>query len=265
MSQISKYNITNTDNYNNTFNQNANTIFTKYMLLINEYMKQTLDNIFIQNQIYNSYVIKRGINTINTVFKTLLLYTKNLDMTYYNSQKSYIYYIEFIGQIGDDNHSFLQLNSKDASLFVYKKTIFEINNDNRKNFSLDESSTIIMNDINEFILIYNTLLFKLLDNHKLIDVIKYLNTDVQFIMNKLIKMYLDSNIINTREKINAIYIFSIYFKNDNLFDCLDIFIKKIKKKNKINIKLLQLYLIDEEFYDITPVKYINSLIQNITN
>ena len=45
-------------------------------------------------------------------------------MTYYNCQKGYIYFIEFIGQISEDNHSFLQLNSKDASLFVYKKINF---------------------------------------------------------------------------------------------------------------------------------------------
>ena len=50
-------------------------------------------------------------------------------------QKSFYYYIEFIGQIGDSNHQFLQLNSKDATLFVFKKTVFEINSDHRKIFS----------------------------------------------------------------------------------------------------------------------------------
>ena len=58
----------------------------------------------------------------------LYMYTKNLEITMHHCKKAYCYYVEFIGQIGDDNHSFLQLNSKDATLFVYKKTIFEINN-----------------------------------------------------------------------------------------------------------------------------------------
>tara|TARA_B100000902_G_scaffold272817_1_gene258734 strand:- start:2185 stop:2874 length:690 start_codon:yes stop_codon:yes gene_type:complete len=62
------------------------------------------------------------------------LYTKNLDLTVYHCQKSFYYYIEFIGQIGDSNHQFLQLNSKDAALFVLKKTIFEINEDYRKTY-----------------------------------------------------------------------------------------------------------------------------------
>ena len=62
------------------------------------------------------------------------MYTKNLDLTVYHCKKAYLFYVEFIGQIGDDNNSYLQLNSKDATLFVYKKTIFEINNEYRKQF-----------------------------------------------------------------------------------------------------------------------------------
>ena len=37
-----------------------------------------------------------------------------------------------MGQIGEDSHTYLQLNSKDAALFVYKKTIFELDNEYRK-------------------------------------------------------------------------------------------------------------------------------------
>ena len=38
---------------------------------------------------------------------------------------------------------YLQLNSKDAALFVYKKTLFELNNDYRKEFKLNSYSKII--------------------------------------------------------------------------------------------------------------------------
>ena len=41
-------------------------------------------------------------------------------------KKTLRYYIEFMGQLGEDGNTFLQLNSKDAVLFVYTKTIFEI-------------------------------------------------------------------------------------------------------------------------------------------
>ena len=61
-----------------------------------------------------------------------MYYTKNLDVAYYHSQKSFYFYIEFIGQISEDQHTFLQLNSRDAMMFVYKKTIYEINNEIKK-------------------------------------------------------------------------------------------------------------------------------------
>jgi hypothetical protein len=46
--------------------------------------------------------------------------------------------VEFIGQITGEQNMFLQLTSKDAVMFVYKKTIFEIHNDYRK--SLPDNS-----------------------------------------------------------------------------------------------------------------------------
>jgi len=264
MDLISKYSIQNIENYNNDFQDTLTTIFTKYMTIINEYLKHCLDNILIQNQQYYIYVIKRGISTLNHVFKILLIYTKNLDMIYYNCQKSYIYYIEFIGQIGEDNHSFLQLNSKDASLFVYKKTIFDINDNIKKDFTNDIKSSKLISDIDLFIKIYNNILNKLIDNYKMIDVIKYINTDLYCIMQKIIKIYIEQNNLDKSCKLNAILIFSIYFKKENILDYLDIFIKKLRKKNHINLKILEQCLLDDDMCEnITHVKYINYLINQI--
>ena len=72
------------------------------------------------------------------------MYTKNLELTVHHCKKAFLYYVEFIGQIGDDNHTFLQLNSKDATLFVYKKTIFDINNEYKKKvtYTLNETKKL---------------------------------------------------------------------------------------------------------------------------
>ena len=78
------------------------------------------------------FIIERGIETIMHVFSMLFYYTKNLDLTFYHSQKAYYFYIEFIEQISDDNVSFLQLSSRDATTFVYKKTLYEINIEYKK-------------------------------------------------------------------------------------------------------------------------------------
>ena len=78
-----------------------------------------------------------------------------------------MYYVEFIGQIGDINHSYLQLNSKDAMLFIYKKTIFELNNEYRKTFSLTDEEVIIFDFINNSIQMYNDIILFIIDNDNL--------------------------------------------------------------------------------------------------
>ena len=108
-------------------NHNEMDTYMKYVNVINQYLLFGIETIKNKNLEYLKYILIKGLFTISHVFKMLLLFTRNLDLTYYHCQKSYSYYIEFIGQIGDDAVTYLQLNSKDAAFFVYKKTIFDIN------------------------------------------------------------------------------------------------------------------------------------------
>ena len=68
----------------------------------------------------------RGLDTITHGFIMLLYYTQHLETVYNYSEKSLYLYIEFIEQIDFDKNSFLQLSSKDAVIYVYKKTLYEI-------------------------------------------------------------------------------------------------------------------------------------------
>lgn len=256
MTNLLKKNINNIENYNITFQDNHSTIFNKYLLSINEYLKHFLDNIYIQNTNYYTYVLKRGILTLNHVFKFLLIYTKNIDIVYYNCQKAYIYYVEFIGQISDDNHSFLQLNSKDAALFVYKKTIFEINNDIRKDYIADDITNKLICKIDILIKIYNIIINNLIDNNTTINVIKIVNIELNNITQKILKLSMEQS----NNKIQAILIFVTYFNKSNLLDFLNIFLKKIKKKNYINLDKLEQVLLEDEINNTIPVKYINMLL-----
>ena len=75
----------------------------------------------------------RGLDTITHVFIMLLYYTQHLETAFTYSQKSLYLYIEFIEQIAFDKNSFLQLSSKDAVIYVYKKTLYKIKkNENRE-------------------------------------------------------------------------------------------------------------------------------------
>ena len=202
MAHYSRNHIQNIDNYKNSFDENTSAIFNKYILIIKEYLEHSNINIYIQNEKYHNYVLKRGISTLNHIFKLMLIYTKNLDMVYYNCQKAYMYYIEFIGQIGDENHSFLQLSSKDASLFVYKKTIFEINNDSRLNYSIENSNSKIINDLDDLIKIHNLIINKLIENYKINEIVKILDNEFTCLINKIIKL-LDNTESNENMKNNS--------------------------------------------------------------
>jgi len=138
----SQYSLYNSENYNSTISNSIEEIQNIYNMLLAEYGKLN------QPQSYN-FIIGRGIDTISHVFIMMLFYSKNLNMSYYHSQKAFYYYIEFIGQITGDTNC-LQLSSKDAMMFVYKKTIFEINQKYVQ--PMQESDTQKMEQLNKYIL-----------------------------------------------------------------------------------------------------------------
>ena len=147
--QISQYSLYSIDNYKKTINVTINDIFEKYNLLIIEYFKLNITG---------NFIISRGLNTISHVFELMLFYTKNIDMTYYHSQKAFYFYGEFISQIIEDPNNYLQLSSKDATLFVYKKTIFEINAQIQKSVKiLTELDKTKMDILNSYVTILKTI------------------------------------------------------------------------------------------------------------
>jgi hypothetical protein len=147
-------------NNNSIISENHNEMDTymKYVNVINQYLLFGIETIKNKNLEYLKYILIKGLFTISHVFKMLLLFTRNLDLTYYHCQKSYSYYIEFIGQIGDDAVTYLQLNSKDAAFFVYKKTIFDINQEYKKNYYETKAEEKKNKIISIFIDTYNKLI-----------------------------------------------------------------------------------------------------------
>ena len=132
ISIMSQYSLHNLENYNHILTSTCEEIQLKYNNLITEYLFFVIENIHFKNEAFYKFIIQRGLITITNVFNVILFYSKNLDMSYYHSQKAFYFYVEFIGQISADQHTFLQLSSRDAIMFVYKKTIFDINNECKK-------------------------------------------------------------------------------------------------------------------------------------
>lgn len=244
--------LNNIENYNKEIDIPEHILFLKYIGLIHEFIEHSTENIFIQKSDYLKYILITGIKNILYIFNFIILYTKNLDLTIYHTQKAMLYYIEFIGQIGDDNHSFLKLNTKDATLFIYKKTIFDINNDFRKTYDESEETKIKMKNLHLYIDCYNTALINTINyiefkDNNLKDLQKITFTKLYKIVESLIQLPLIYNndfskITNKLEDIQKlINIFTSYYHydciNKNYLYIIEYFIKKIYKKNVDNVKI----------------------------
>ena len=247
-------NLQNINNYNDTLDHtNVSEIFAKYIGIVQEYLTQICENIYMKNHAYMKYVIKNGIHVISHVFNILLLYTKNLDIVIHHCERSFYYYVEFIGQIGDDNHSFLKLNSKDATLFVYKKTIFDINNEYKKNFNIEDNEDLQLkiNCVKNVTGLYNNLLDYIVEQHVFdyenkMSLIKITHQYLNHIGNKLLQLHLLNDDKLYCDKIGLIDVFVKQFlfhsKNNGYggveditiqqrINILEIFISKLKKRH----------------------------------
>lgn len=160
------YSLHNIENYKKELTCNLGDITNKYSELLIEYFRFISENIKTKCENFTKFIIIRGLDTITNVFLNILLYTKNIDITYFHCQKSFYFYVEFVGQISEDEKMFLQLTSRDATIYVYKKTIFDISNEFKK--KNDESSLEFkkeMSIINSYINLYKLYIHKIIDNN----------------------------------------------------------------------------------------------------
>lgn len=128
----------------------VNNVIDKYIQILVEYCNAVSKQKFVitSPNMFN-FIILRGLETITHVFKYVLLYTQNLEAAFHHAQKSIYYYLEFIAQVAEQKNAFLQLSSRDAITYVYKKTIYLINNLESK-----KSKNEIINTMNTYIQLY---------------------------------------------------------------------------------------------------------------
>ena len=263
MSNISLQNL---ENYKKDYTNTTSEIFTKYTGLISEYLIQCIENIFFKNTNYYKSVLVKGIETLTHVFKLLLLYTKNLYLAYSHCQKSLYYYVEFICQIGDDTHSFLQLNTKDASLFVYKKTIFDINNEHRKEFASIKNSCSITTNTNLMIKLYVNYVSLLIYDYtftpqnKILFIKQHNNYCLKFTQN-ILNLSLNISDDDYLNKLEIIEIFEqlIPLSSHKKLQYIILFVKKLQKKSVTNLNLKKKLssLGNTKLDTLSPTKYIN--------
>ena len=163
--ESASHSLQNTSNYFEELPNEVHVVNDKYTKLIGEYLVFADENARKSNSKLSNFILLRGIDTITNVFSMILYYTKNIDLTFYQCQKSFYYFLEFISQITEDQHVYLQLSSRDATTYVYKKTIYEINQDIKKNIKQPSSTTQQKIElINKFIEINKMILYDMLDD-----------------------------------------------------------------------------------------------------
>jgi len=131
----------------------VNNVIDKYIQILVEYCNAVSKQKFVitSPNMFN-FLILRGLETTTHVFKYILLYTQNVEAAFHHAQKSIYYYLEFIAQVAEQRNAFLQLSSRDAITYVYKKTIYLINNLESK-----KSKNDIINTMNTYIQLYKNM------------------------------------------------------------------------------------------------------------
>ncbi len=210
---MSQFVISDVENYNKQLSSTyedciiafKNTIY-KYFLhysLITQEKNITFD--------VNTLIV--GINTIECIFSMLLIKTKNLSLVVQNSENTIFYFFEFIEQMNrprTELQSLLNLTIMDAKMFVYKKTIFELQVKKTINSS-QENKTLCK--FKEFTLIYKKFLSLILVAKKVNEIIDEFDK---------LDSYVNSNL--TSETIdNCLAIDISTVNNDNLLDVLAVF------------------------------------------
>ena len=230
--KMNDYELQNIENYNKTITDNEDEIYSKYTNIIIQYLLLGIEKIKNQNVEYVKYILIKGVFTISYVFKMLLMYTCNLQLTYHHCQKSYSYYIEFIGQIGDDAVTYLQLNSKDAALFVYKKTIFDILEEVKKKYTEVDVNDKKNKNVSIMMDIYNKVIETEIthltaEQLKNTEFINRIYTSVGSVNSKLCKLYYYSSGNSEGNEISVKNELMNEIKNNSDSDKTNLFLKKI--------------------------------------
>jgi hypothetical protein len=225
-----------------------------YSLIIKEFFSLLNESVVIKEMSYQSETIYIGLNTIQQVFEIFLLKTKNIEKAYNYAKKAYYYYLEYIEQIYIINIT-EKINYMDIIMFVYKKTIFEINNEYK---IASESSKLIneqLANINSYINIYKTIVYKIIQNDVLTKNNIYIE-NFEKICKKINKTNLNNENVVLLDTIMDRFYFVIS-DIDYFFEIVQEFSKKMKVSHlKKYEKKIYTEEITEKLFD-TPEKFIS--------
>jgi hypothetical protein len=246
-----------TTNYNKEIEKtDKESYIIVFVELINNFTHYLDENAIIHNAKYKRYIFIKGLITLKHIFGLLMTYTKNIELVLHHCQKSYCYYTEFIEQIMEDNN-ILNINMNDAIMFLYRKTIFDINQEHRKKIENSDLDREIIKSIYKTIHNITSIIVILLESkYKSDDT----DDDIKEILLLIIKKF--NNVKRNKndyiDSLRVIYLIinklSNTLKYDKLVNKMDDIINIINRK-KIDIDKL------EENIDIINENLDNSIMK----
>jgi hypothetical protein len=153
--------IKNIEHYNDTLDTSLVNVCMKIVGIMNYYILYANETSFT-----DPGFTEKGVDIILNVFAMILLYTKNIELTVEYTNNSIYYFIEYINQISNNNADFVFVNLtlKDAVLYVYRKSIFEIDSDRRKVYVPRPDEHVFFDLVNQFITMYSVILHEFVSN-----------------------------------------------------------------------------------------------------
>lgn len=154
MSKKPNFSLMNTKHYNKNLNKSEIILCLKnYNLIIEDFLLKTFEKIDYKSSKNLYQIVLRGVNCLEHVFNILFLYTKNILLTLYYSNKASNAYIDYINSliIGSNTDKIIYpiynrnfelheiKNSKNAMLCVYDESIKIIDEEYKKNYVMEES------------------------------------------------------------------------------------------------------------------------------
>ena len=146
------FKLSNKDNYKKTLEDPIVLIQLSYVKIIHYYIVHYFENMS------NPNIFIQGFKSLTHIFMFLLMYTKYLELTIFHCQNAIFYYIEYISQITDkEDNMFFNLTLKDAVVYIYTKTIYDLNEECRQKHFLTPNDDHILEIVTNFTDIYGRL------------------------------------------------------------------------------------------------------------
>jgi hypothetical protein len=240
--------LTDEENYKTVFTlADVDVCLLVYSRILSNFLKDISEDIDQSHPKYN-FIVEKGVETINNVFKTILVHTKNMELAEYHTEKACVYYIEFIIQLMG-----VEINVREAIIFVYKKTVFEISTDIKKRSFVTAEQNVYFGILNESLSFMNQLSKFRKEHDCLDDYARKISFQNELTDTRMSRLYFLNSLVSG---------LSILKTSDiNFFNVIDAVFKKMKKSSNKNEFVFSMEKLTNAIdNDFSPLKIANQLL-----